>query len=72
MKQPTQPELIPPERKTTTISVNGCDMERAERELLTASAVILSANVRGASYTLTLILPPGKMFEANEHQPSAA
>ena len=69
MKPEGQPDLFEPDRSISTITVAGADLERTEQRLGDIGAVLLSFSVKGATYTLTVILPPGEMIEAKEHQP---
>jgi hypothetical protein len=62
MKQPTQPELLPPHRGTDTITVPGTDLAATEKRLREIGAVVLGFSVKGATYTLKVIMPPGEML----------
>jgi hypothetical protein len=59
-----QPDLIPPDRTTTQITVVGVDLAATERRLLDMGAVLLGFSVKGSTYLLNVILPPGEMIEA--------
>jgi hypothetical protein len=58
-----QPDLIPPDPTTSTLTVAGADLERTERHLREIGAVLLGFSVRGSTYTLNVIMPPGEMIE---------
>jgi hypothetical protein len=49
-----QPELIPTGRTTSTIIVNGRDLERVERELVAAGAVIGPLRLNPGSHCIVL------------------
>lgn len=53
-----QPDLFQAERTSTTITVTGSDLGRTVQRLRELGAMILSFQVKGGTYTLTVILPP--------------
>jgi hypothetical protein len=58
-----QPDLIPPDHAISTIVVNGIDLAQTEQRLRDLGAVVLGFSVKGATYTLRVLLPPGEMLE---------
>jgi hypothetical protein len=60
MKQPVQPELFQTKPTTTTITVAGADLERAAARVRELGGVVLGFSVKGATYTLKVVLPPGE------------
>lgn len=57
-----QPNLLNAERRTTAIVVlTDTDLDRTIEGLRDLGAVILSLNVKGATYTLSVTLPPGEV-----------
>jgi hypothetical protein len=63
MNETTQPDLIPMDRTTTTLTVRGSDLDRAERQLRDIGAVLLAVSVKGSTYTIKISLPPGATIE---------
>ena len=60
MKQPTQPDLFPRERTPTKLTMAGADLERTAARVRELGGVILGISVKGATYTLKVVLPPGE------------
>ena len=68
MNQPTQPDLFQPEHATSKIVVSGSDLAATEQRLRDIGAVLLGFNVKGSTYTLSVIMPPGELIEAMDSQ----
>lgn len=62
MNTPDQLELIPTRRTVGTITVAGAEMATIEKHLRDIGAVLLGFSVKGATYTLQVILPPGEVL----------
>ena len=65
MNTPGQLELIPTRRTVATITVAGADMATIEKHLHDIGAVLLGFSVKGATYKLQVILPPGVALPGN-------
>jgi hypothetical protein len=63
MSKPIQPELLPPDRTTSTIVISGPDLAGTEQRLRAMGAVILGFSVKGSTYALSVILPPRHSIE---------
>jgi hypothetical protein len=46
-----QPDLIPPDPTTSTLTVSGSDLARTEQRLRDLGAVVLGFSVKGSTYT---------------------
>jgi hypothetical protein len=58
-----QPDLIPMERTTANVTVTEDQLAATANRLRALGAVILGFSVKGSSYTLSVILPPGEVLE---------
>lgn len=68
-----QLDLLPIRRTTTTITVAGADLDRTIERLGDLRAVILAINIKGATYTLNVMLPPEELLaEAMRTLPDAS
>ena len=51
------------DRTVETITVRGCHLEATTERLKAIGAVVLGFSVKGASYTLSVIMPPAVEIE---------
>jgi hypothetical protein len=59
-----QPELLPTEHTAASIVVTGDELERMAAKVRALGGVILSFGVSGATYTINVLLPPGRTVAA--------
>ena len=56
-QQPDQSQIT---RTITTLTVAGADLARATERIRELGGTVLGFSVKGATYTLKVILPPGE------------
>lgn len=61
-----QPDLLTTRRTTTTLTVAGTDLERATERIRELGGSVLGFSVKRATYTLKVILPPGRTLASVE------
>ena len=59
MNTPGQLELVPTRRAVATVTVAGPELASTVERLKAVGAIVLGFSVKGATYTLQVILPPG-------------
>ena len=55
-----KPDLLPAHPTTTTLTVAGADLARATERIRELGGTVLGFSVKGATYTLKVVLPPGE------------
>lgn len=66
-----QLDLPLPQRTVETITVDAADIAATEARLRDIGAVVLGFSLKAGIYTLTVIMPPREMIEAQEGQQAA-
>jgi hypothetical protein len=59
-REMNQPKLPLPQRTITMLTVAGADLPRATERIRELGGTVLGFSVKGATYTLKLVLPPGE------------